>query len=119
MVMESSIDILMAFWTGMMALIPVVIILALTRNGLRLLVGLVGYAAGYVLLGTRFAHQFAEDALRRGACPDAGWLGPAAGGLLGVVVVVAVFEVVRAFVRKSTKGPRPRRSAYERRGGIV
>jgi hypothetical protein len=117
--MESSIDTLMSFWTGMMALIPVVIILALTRNGLRLLVGLTGFAIGYVMLGTRFACQFAEDALRRGACPDAGWLGPAAGGLLGVGVAVAVFEVVRAFMKRSTRSPRPRQSAYERRGGIV
>jgi hypothetical protein len=117
--MEPSIDIVMSFWLGMMALISVVIILGLTRSGLRLLAGLIGFAIGYVMLGTRLAHQFAEDALRRGACPDAGWLGPAAGGLLGVVVAVVVFEIVRAFVKRSTRNPRSGQSAYERRGGIV
>jgi hypothetical protein len=117
--MEPPIDILMPFWVGMMALVPVVIVLALTRNGLRLLVGLIGFAAGYVLLGTHLAYKFVEDAQRHGECPDAGWAGPAAGGLLGVGVAVAVFEVVRVFMKRSTRSPRPRQSAYERRGGIV
>ena len=68
---------------GVVALIPVVLILALTRNVRRLIAGLLGFAAGYVTLGTHLAHAFAENARKRGACPDAGWSGPGVAKEMG------------------------------------
>ena len=85
---------------GVLALIPVVLILALTRNVRRLIVGLVGFAAGYVALGTHLAYELAANARQRGACTDAGSMGPGAGGLLGALVAVTIFEVVRTLAKE-------------------
>lgn len=81
---------------GAVTVALVVIILALTRNWSRLLIGFVGTVGGYVLLGTAFGWHLAAVAERRGACPDAAWFGGAEGALVGSVVVL----VVRAGVRQ-------------------
>lgn len=71
------------------------ILLALTFDRRRLVAGMIGFAAGYLALGTLLADVFGADAVRRGVCGDAAWGGPGAGGLLGVVAGVIVFELVR------------------------
>jgi hypothetical protein len=84
---------------GMIAMLLVVVALAFLRNRWRLVAGVGGGLLGYVLFGTRLAYEFADDARRRGACPDAGWAGPAAGLLRGSLAAVVVFEIVRQIVR--------------------
>jgi hypothetical protein len=86
---------------GGMALFFIVLILGGTRNWYRLLAGVVGSVSGYVILGTGFAYALAEGAIARHACPDAGWLGPSFGEVLGALAAVILFEFVRAFRRPS------------------
>jgi hypothetical protein len=89
---------------GVMALVLVVAIVAPFRNRWRVLSVVVGGVAGYLILGTALAYQLADDALRRGACPDAGWFGPAAGLLRGAAVGLASFEIGKLVVRFTAGG---------------
>ena len=88
---------------GVMTMVLIAVVLALTRNRWRLCVGLLGAVTGYIALGTKYARELAADACRRGACPDAGWFGPSKGAIVGALIGVVAYEVLGRCLRRSNK----------------
>ena len=77
---------------GLFAVVVIAIVLLCGGRAARFVAGMLGAIVGFFVPGFPLAWLFAELAMRAHTCPDAGWLGPAAGTTIRAIVAVRLLR---------------------------